>query len=241
MMYLSSKNEVKIKEAEDKRRIIMKSRQLIAKLTMLSLIATLSSSAALQAKTITCNYTVKKSYKYGCSQGNVTKPTNKPQQNGNCNTNTGNNNNTNNNTNNNNVPNDNINNSGVAVSTQKKMEDEVLVLVNKERAKNGLKALTMDENVRKVARIKSSDMSTKNYFSHTSPTYGSPFDMLKSFGISYKSAGENIAQGYTTAEAVVNGWMNSSGHRANILNASYTKIGIGYETDGNYWTQMFIG
>ena len=241
MMYLSSKNEVKIKEAEDKRRIIMKSRQLIAKLTMLSLIATLSSSAALQAKTITCNYTVKKSYKYGCSQGNVTKPTNKPQQNGNCNANTGNNNNTNNNTNNNNVPNDNINNSGVAVSTQKKMEDEVLVLVNKERAKNGLKALTMDENVRKVARTKSSDMSTKNYFSHTSPTYGSPFDMLKSFGISYKSAGENIAQGYTTAEAVVNGWMNSSGHRANILNASYTKIGIGYETDGNYWTQMFIG
>ena len=219
----------------------MKSRQLIAKLTMLSLIAVLSSPAALQAKTITCNYTVKKSYKYGCSQGNETKPTSKPQQNGNCNTNTGNNNNTNNNTNNNNVPNDNINNSGVAVSTQKKMEDEVLVLVNKERAKNGLKALTMDENVRKVARIKSSDMSTKNYFSHTSPTYGSPFDMLKSFGISYKSAGENIAQGYTTAEAVVNGWMNSSGHRANILNASYTKIGIGYEANGNYWTQMFIG
>ena len=256
MMYLSSKNEVKIKDVEDKRRIIMKSRQLIAKLTMLSLIAALSSSAALQAKTITCNYTVKKSYKYGCSQGNVTKPTNKPQQNGNSNTNTGNNNNTNNNPNNNinnnnvnnnntqnnnNVPNDNTNNSEVAVSTQKKMEDEVLVLVNKERAKNGLKALTMDENVRKVARTKSSDMSTKNYFSHTSPTYGSPFDMLKSFGISYKSAGENIAQGYTTAEAVVKGWMNSSGHRANILNANYTKIGIGYEAKGNYWTQMFIG
>ena len=242
MMYLSSKNEVKIKDVEDKRRIIMKSRQLIAKLTMLSLIAALSSSAALQAKTITCNYTVKKSYKYGCSQGNVTKPTNKPQQNGNCNANAGNNNSTNNNNaNNNNNQNDNINNNGVDVSAQKKMEDEVLVLVNKERAKNGLKALTMDENVRKVARTKSSDMSTKNYFSHTSPTYGSPFDMLKSFGISYRSAGENIAQGYTTAEAVVNGWMNSSGHRANILNASYTKIGIGYEVNGNYWTQIFIG
>ena len=99
----------------------------------------------------------------------------------------------------------------------------------------------MDENVRKVARTKSTDMSKNNYFSHTSPTYGSPFDMLKTFGISYRSAGENIAQGYTTPEAVVKGWMNSPGHRANILNESYTKIGVGYEANGNYWTQLFIG
>ena len=99
----------------------------------------------------------------------------------------------------------------------------------------------MDESLRNVARIKSSDMSSNKYFNHTSPTYGTPFNMLKSFGISYKAAAENIAQGYTTAEAVVNGWMNSSGHRANILNASYTKIGIGYEANGNYWTQLFIG
>ena len=234
-----SVNEVKIKDVEDKRRIIMKSRKLIAKLTVLSLMTALSSGVALQAKT-TSNYTVNKNYKYGCTQ--VSKPINRPQQNGNCNTNTGNNNNSNNNnSNNSNGSNNNTNNSTGVVSTQKKMEDEVLVLVNKERAKNGLKALTMDENVRKVARAKSSDMSTKKYFSHTSPTYGSPFDMLKSFGISYKSAGENIAQGYTTAEAVVNGWMNSSGHRANILNANYTKIGIGYEANGNYWTQLFIG
>ncbi len=229
----------------------MKSRKLIAKLTVLSLMTALSSGVALQAKTTTSNYTVNKNYKYGCTQ--VTKPINKPQQNGNCNTNTGNNNNSNNNngsnnnssnnnnSNNSNGSNNNTNNSTSVVSTQKKIEDEVLVLVNKERAKNGLKALTMDENVRKVARAKSSDMSTKKYFSHTSPTYGSPFDMLKSFGISYKSAGENIAQGYTTAEAVVNGWMNSSGHRANILNANYTQIGIGYEANGNYWTQLFIG
>ncbi len=128
----------------------------------------------------------------------------------------------------------------VEVSSQVAFENKVLELVNIERAKQGLKALAMDESVRKVARVKSTDMAKNKYFSHTSPTYGSPFDMLKSFGISYKSAGENIAQGYQTPQAVVTGWMNSPGHRANILNASYTHIGIGYEANGNYWTQLFI-
>ena len=76
---------------------------------------------------------------------------------------------------------------------------------------------------------------------HESPTYGSPFEMLTSFGISYRAAGENIAMGYSTPEAVINAWMNSSGHRANILNANYTTIGVGYVADGNYWTQEFTG
>ena len=127
------------------------------------------------------------------------------------------------------------------VSTQTAYENKVLELVNAERVKQGLKPLEMDESVRNVARLKSQDMQKNNYFSHTSPTYGTPFEMLKKYGISYKSAGENIAQGYQTPEQVVKGWMNSSGHRANILNASYTHIGIGYEANGNYWTQMFIG
>ena len=83
-------------------------------------------------------------------------------------------------------------------------------------------------------------MKDNNYFSHTSPTYGTPFQMMKSFGITYKTAGENIARGYNTPESVVNGWMNSSGHRANILNSTYTRIGVGYVKDGNYWTQMFV-
>ena len=65
--------------------------------------------------------------------------------------------------------------------------------------------------------------------------------MIKNFGISYKSAAENIAKGQSTPQEVVNAWMNSSGHRANILNASYSKIGVGYVASGNYWTQMFIG
>ena len=83
-------------------------------------------------------------------------------------------------------------------------------------------------------------MRSLGYFSHTSPTYGSPFDMMKNYGIHYRAAGENIAQGQTSAQQVMNAWMNSSGHRANILNSSYTHIGVGYISDGHYWTQMFI-
>lgn len=119
-------------------------------------------------------------------------------------------------------------------------EKQVVDLVNKERTQRGLNALTQDWELSRVARYKSQDMKDNNYFSHTSPTYGSPFQMMKSFGITYKTAGENIAKGYKTPEAVVNGWMNSSGHRANILNSSFTRIGVGYVQNGNYWTQMFI-
>ena len=119
-------------------------------------------------------------------------------------------------------------------------EAEVVRLVNLERAKNGLPKLAHNWELSRVARYKSQDMKDKKYFSHTSPTYGSPFQMMKNFGISYKAAGENIAKGYSTPAAVVNGWMNSPGHRANILNSSFTEIGVGYVANGNYWTQMFI-
>lgn len=120
-------------------------------------------------------------------------------------------------------------------------ESEVVRLVNVERSKQGLKPLTSDWQLSRVARYKSQDMKDNNYFSHTSPTYGSPFDMMKSFGISYRTAGENIAKGQRTPSEVVNAWMNSSGHRANILNSSFTKIGVGYVAGGHYWTQMFTG
>ncbi len=119
-------------------------------------------------------------------------------------------------------------------------EKEVVRLVNEIRRENGLNELTYDWELSRVARYKSQDMKDNGYFSHTSPTYGSPFEMMKSFGISYRSAGENIARGYNTPLAVVTGWMNSKGHRANILNSSFTRIGVGYVTSGKYWTQMFI-
>ena len=119
-------------------------------------------------------------------------------------------------------------------------EAEVVRLVNDIRKANGLKELVQDWELSRVARYKSQDMSDGGYLSHQSPTYGSPFAMMKNFGISYRSAGENIARGYTTPAAVVNGWMNSSGHRANVLNPNFTHIGVGYVSSGSYWTQMFI-
>lgn len=125
-------------------------------------------------------------------------------------------------------------------TTQTSFENQVLTLINQERNKQGLSSLVMSEDLRKAARLKSSDMSQNNYFSHTSPTYGSPFKMLTTLGISYQAAAENIACGYTSPKTVVTGWMNSSGHRANILNATYTHIGIGYNSSGHYWTQLFI-
>ncbi|NMA24065.1 MAG: serine protease [Clostridiales bacterium] len=121
------------------------------------------------------------------------------------------------------------------------IEQEVAALVNQARRQNGLKELTLSPELSNVARIKANDMATNRYFSHTSPTYGSPFDMMKQFGISYRTAGENIAMGQTTAQQVFNGWMNSEGHRANILNPNFSQIGVGYTANGHYWVQMFIG
>jgi uncharacterized YkwD family protein/spore coat assembly protein SafA len=125
----------------------------------------------------------------------------------------------------------------------KSIENQVIVLTNQERAKHGLKALVANWELSRVARYKSNDMRDQNYFRHDSPTYGSPFTMMKNFGISYQSAGENIAAGQRTAQDVVNAWMNSEGHRKNILSPTFTQIGVGYSSGGSYgtyWTQMFI-
>lgn len=125
----------------------------------------------------------------------------------------------------------------------KALEQEVVNLVNQERAKNGLKPLSANWELSRVARYKSQDMIDRNYFAHESPTYGTPFQMMKAFGIRYTAAGENIAYGQRTPQAVMTAWMNSPGHRANILNANYTQIGVGVAQKANgtyYWTQMFI-
>ena len=123
------------------------------------------------------------------------------------------------------------------------LESEVIRLVNIERTNRGLQALTTNWQLSRVARYKSQDMIDKNYFSHTSPTYGSPFAMMEDFGLRFSAAGENIAYGQRTAQEVVNAWMNSPGHRANILSAAYTEIGVGAAKAANgtlYWTQMFM-
>jgi uncharacterized YkwD family protein len=113
--------------------------------------------------------------------------------------------------------------------------------VNNERSKAGLKPLQMDWELQRTARVKACDMAENKYFSHQSPTYGSPFDMMKQFGITYKTAGENIAEGQRTPQEVMQAWMNSQGHRENILKREYTHIGVGYCEQGNHWVQMFIG
>ncbi|MCD5325449.1 MULTISPECIES: CAP domain-containing protein [Pontibacillus] len=120
-------------------------------------------------------------------------------------------------------------------------EQKVVELTNEERAAQGLDPLKIDKELSNVAEKKSQDMAQNGYFSHNSPTYGSPFDMMKQFGIEYRTAGENIAKGQQTPQEVVDAWMNSEGHRANILNENFTHIGVGFVEDGNVWTQQFIG
>jgi uncharacterized YkwD family protein len=122
-------------------------------------------------------------------------------------------------------------------------EQQMLNLVNAERAKMGLPALKADPKLTQLARMKSQDMITNRYFSHNSPTYGSPFDMLRRYGVTYMTAGENIA-GNQSVEAAHRALMNSPGHRANILNAQFKNVGIGIVSGGPYgimFTQLFTG
>lgn len=130
---------------------------------------------------------------------------------------------------------------GVSLEAYKQ---EVLRLINVERAKEGLCALSMDSSLSNVAQLKSQDMIDNNYFAHNSPVYGTPFEMMKLHGITYRVAGENIAMGHSTPQEVVDGWMNSEGHRKNILNSRFTNLGMGIAQANSgriYWTQMFTG
>ena len=134
---------------------------------------------------------------------------------------------------------------GTSTNTSNMSSDELEVfnLINKQRANNGLATLKVDNEVQRVAKIKAQDMVNNSYFSHNSPTYGTPFEMLKSFKVSYKTAGENIA-GNSSNTGAVNAWMNSSGHKANILNSSFNYTGIGVVSSSKYgkiYVQMFIG
>ncbi|WP_370871947.1 SafA/ExsA family spore coat assembly protein [Alkalibacillus filiformis] len=125
----------------------------------------------------------------------------------------------------------------------KSIEDEVIRITNEMRQQHGLQPLKSDWQLSRVARYKSRDMRDQNYFSHQSPTYGSPFDMIEQFNVSYRRAAENIAAGQQSPRSVVDSWMNSQGHRENMLDPNMTHIGVGYAEGGqyrHYWTQMFI-
>ncbi|CAM4291905.1 CAP domain-containing protein [Paenibacillus phoenicis] len=127
----------------------------------------------------------------------------------------------------------------VYLKIQTQNASKVVELVNQERKKAGLKPLIVHTNLTKMAKTKAIDMFKTAYFSHTSPKYGSPFDMMDAFNITYIYAGENIGKGQRTAEEVVKDWMESPGHKANILNPKYKLIGVGYYN--GYWVQEFIG
>lgn len=124
-------------------------------------------------------------------------------------------------------------------SMQGDFASQVAALVNAERAKYGLYALTVDTKVQQAALVRAKE--TAQSFSHTRPNGSSFSTVLTEAGVSYRTAGENIAYGQTTPQQVMNAWMNSSGHRANILNANYTTIGVGYTVINGtaYWAQLF--
>ena len=124
--------------------------------------------------------------------------------------------------------------------TQMSYAEQILQLVNIERAKVGLHALTLDEKLSGAAQVRAGEIRTS--FSHTRPDGRSFSSVLTDRGIRYMSAGENIAWGQRSAQEVMDGWMNSEGHRANILNAGFTKLGVGHTTDAagrQYWSQLF--
>jgi len=117
---------------------------------------------------------------------------------------------------------------------------QVVNLVNQERAKAGLSPVTADTSIQAAAQVRAKEIEKS--FSHTRPDGSSFSTALTQQGVTYRGSGENIAWGQKTPEQVMNGWMNSDGHRANILNKNFTKIGVGYHQNAsgtNYWTQLF--
>jgi uncharacterized YkwD family protein len=120
-------------------------------------------------------------------------------------------------------------------------EQSMLSLVNQARSKAGASPLHIDASLAKLARMKAQDMVNKGYFSHTSPTYGSPYEMLRTYGVGYSYAGENLA-GAATVQSAHDNLMDSQGHRANILNQNFTRVGIGVvnsEAYGRIYVQIF--
>lgn len=137
---------------------------------------------------------------------------------------------------------DGISKGSTTTSVLKAWEKEVLDLTNSFRVRNGLDALSWSDAAAKSARLHSEDMAESNYFSHTGLNGSTPGDRMKAQGIQYRSNGENIIGGYGNALFSSNGWMNSSGHRTNMLNKSFTYLGVGYALGGsygNYATQNF--
>lgn len=139
-----------------------------------------------------------------------------------------------------NIPGTSAPDNGPADETALSYAEQVAALVNEERAKAGLPALEVNAEITEAANVRAKEI--KQSFSHTRPDGSSFSSALKEQGVSYRGSGENIAWGQKSPEQVMNGWMNSEGHRANILNKNFKNIGVGYYQDANgvnYWVQLF--
>lgn len=200
----------------------------IAVLTMILLSAVPSTAFAAEKNICSNNikYTAVQEYKNNSFLNNCFGNIQKPNIGG------GNANNGNTNNGNTQKPDDNGYNSSY--------EQKVLNLVNKERRSQGLSALSLSAEAQQAARVRAKEIVSS--FSHTRPNGTSCFTVLNEIGAKYTSAGENIAKGQKTPEQVVEAWMNSPSHRANILSSKYTKLGVGCYFNGSntYWAQMFL-
>ena len=208
----------------------MKKKMCLTAAALLCAFAAPAAQAAAVPQTATVPSHFETAWEQPLAQYGITKPGSSSNNNGNNSNNSGN------------GSNNNGNGSGSTGGTStgtSSAAQAVLAEVNAARAQNGLSALTLDANMNRAAAVRAAELAQS--FSHTRPNGSRGLTALNEAGVSYRTAGENIASGQQTAQAVVSAWMNSSGHRANILSASFGRMGVGQATIGGrtYWVQLF--
>ena len=208
----------------------MKKKMCLTAAALLCAFAAPAAQAAAIPQTATVPSHFETAWEQLLAQYGITKPGSSSNNNGNNSNNSGNGSN--------NIGNGSNSTGGTSTSTSSAAQ-AVLAEVNAARAKNGLSALTLDANMNRAAAVRAAELAQS--FSHTRPNGSRGLTALNEAGVSYRTAGENIASGQQSAQAVVSAWMNSSGHRANILSASFGRMGVGQATIGGrtYWVQLF--
>lgn len=208
----------------------MKKKMCLTAAALLCAFAAPAAQAAAVPQTATVPSHFETAWEQLLAQYGITKPGSSSNNNGNNSNNSGNGSN--------NTGNGSGSTGGTSTGTSSAAQ-AVLAEVNAARAKNGLSALTLDANMNRAAAVRAAELAQS--FSHTRPNGSRGLTALNEAGVSYRTAGENIASGQQTAQAVVSAWMNSSGHRANILSSSFGRMGVGQATIGGrtYWVQLF--
>lgn len=208
----------------------MKKKMCLTAAALLCAFAAPAAQAAAVPQTATVPSHFETAWEQLLAQYGITKPGSSSNNNGNNSNNSGNGSN--------NSGNGSNSTGGTSTSTSSAAQ-AVLAEVNAARAQNGLSALTLDANMNRAAAVRAAELAQS--FSHTRPNGSRGLTALNEAGVSYRTAGENIASGQQSAQAVVSAWMNSSGHRANILSASFGRMGVGQATIGGrtYWVQLF--